>query len=474
MGHFQWVIIGMVLPILAASAPDPATDAPAPIGSTQRNVILIIGDGMGEQQVSIARNYLQGAAGRLLVDQMPVRATVQVLTSEDKIAGKPVYVADSANTATAMAAGIVTSRGRIGTAPGSDSVVPNIVELAERAGYRTGIVTTASVTDATPAGFFAHINFRLCENPAMMTEVTYRDIYLGECSQHLRINGGAGSISEQLAESGLDVVLGGGSKHFQPNAEGQAYTVRELAEQRGFTTVDNAAGLAAAEAPRRLLGLFSPSTMPVRLQGSGGRSAEHPEPSLLNQVHGYLGNVTLPAPMHCEPNPGFAAVPGLKTMTEAALALLSRDNDRGFFLMVESASIDKQAHERKPCGSIGEMEQLEEALASSLEYARLHPDTLVLVTADHSQAAQLVPFVSLFDAYPVPVFTPGQLARIVTPEGSTLAVNYATNNFLYEEHTGASVPLYANEPGRDLVPPFLQQPQLFQIMSDYLRLSGSQ
>jgi alkaline phosphatase len=119
------------------------------------------------------------------------------------------------------------------------------------------------------------------------------------------------------------------------------------------------------------------------------------------------------------------------------------------------------------------MEQLDEALASSLEFARTHPQTLVLVTADHSQAAQLVPFVSLFDAYPVPVYTPGQLARIVTPEGSTMAINYATTNFMLEEHTGASVPIYANEAGRDIVPPFLQQPQLFHIMSDYLQLNHS-
>ena len=57
--------------------------------------------------------------------------------------------------------------------------------------------------------------------------------------------------------------------------------------------------------------------------------------------------------------------------------------------MVESASIDKQSHERKPCGSIGELEQLEEALTAALTYAQSHPNTLILVTADHSQAAQL-------------------------------------------------------------------------------------
>jgi len=92
------------------------------------------------------------------------------------------------------------------------------------------------------------------------------------------------------------------------------------------------------------------------------------------------------------------------------------------------------------------------------------------VTADHSQAAQLIPDVSLYAAYPVPVYSPGKIARIITPEGGHMAVNYATNNFVMEEHTGAAVPLFSNEEGLGRIPPFLQQPQIFQITKDYLEL----
>jgi alkaline phosphatase len=149
---------------------------------------------------------------------------------------------------------------------------------------------------------------------------------------------------------------------------------------------------------------------------------------------------------------------------------LSANNDKGFFLMIESASIDKQSHERKPCGSIGEVEQLEEALQSALAFSRTHPKTLILVTADHSQAAQLIPYESLFSAYPIPVYTPGYLAQIETPEGSVMSVNYATTNFMMEEHTGAAVPLYANSQGQGKIPAFVQQPEIFKIMMDYLGL----
>jgi alkaline phosphatase len=454
----------------AALALTGAATAVAGAGET-RNVILIIGDGMDDQQITIARNYLRGAAGELLLDTMPLRAAVGVLAIEDKIDGKPVYVADSANTATSMATGVVTSRARIATSAGSDEDLATIVELAAARGYRTGIVTTASVTDATAAAFASHVSFRRCEGPRTMVDIQYGTINLGGCPEDLKANGGRGSIAEQLVASPLHVILGGGRKHFTADAEGEVFSVLELAVDNGFTVVGSPAELGSAPPAPRLLGLFSAGNMPVRLRGEDGRAAESPRPTMLNRMHGYLGDVSLPAPMNCTANPAAAKVPSLRQMTETALATLARDNKRGFFLMVESASIDKQAHERKPCGSIGELEQLEEALASALAFAASHPRTLVLVTADHSQAAQLVPVTSLFAAYPVPIYTPGKIALINTPEGGLMAVNYATNNFSHEEHTGANVPLFSNSEGEGLVTPYLVQAQIFTIMRTYLGLT---
>jgi alkaline phosphatase len=468
------VSCGLLCCLLLSSTPtmarDGALDADAGLVRQPRQVILIIGDGMDEQQITIARNYLKGAAGQLLLDQMPLRAAAQILTTEERENGKPVYVADSANTATSMATGAITSTGRISTSAGSDKDLTTIVELAAAAGLRSGIVTTASVTDATAAAFATHISFRLCEDPANMVSVRYKDIPMGDCSGDLKANGGKGSIAEQLVESPLDVILGGGGDRFNPTAEGESVSVVDLARRQGFQVVTSAAQLSSAVPDKRLLGLFSTSTMPVRLQGEGGREAEAPRPSWLNRLHPYLGSVKMPKAMVCEPNPDFARVPTLQQMTDAALRHLSHDNDQGFFLMIESASIDKQSHERKPCGSIGEVEQLEEALASALTFAQMHPHTLVLVTSDHSQAAQLVPYESLYSAFPIPIYTPGKLARIITPEGGRMAVNYATNNFKQEEHTGAAVPLFGNSEALGRIPPFIQQPQIFTITRDYLGL----
>jgi alkaline phosphatase len=465
-GRFQSGVFILVAVLIAGAA---AAKAP-------RNVILIIGDGMDDHQITIARNYLVGAAGRLTLDAMPLRSAVQVLTVTDEDPGTAVYVADSANSATSLATGVVTSRGRISTTSGSDKDITTIVEMANAAGMKTGIVTTSSVTDATPAAFMAHTSMRFCESPVTMEDIEFSGISIGSCTADLKRNGGLGSISEQIAAAGVDVVLGGGAEHFSPQVEGGHSSVLNAATASGYHVITNAAGLADAPADKKLLGLFSESHLPVRWQGEGGRVAEQPETSFLHNFHRYLGSVTFPEPMTCEPNPKAKGMPSLKRMTDTALRHLtaSRNNqvgeDKGFFLMIESASIDKQSHARNACGSIGELEQLEEALQSALAFAESNPETLILVTADHGHAAQLVPDKSMFSSFSIPVYSPGRVVRLKTPEGAILAVNYATNNFFIEEHTGVNVPLYTNDVGLGRVPTLVSQSEIYEIMVKFLGL----
>ncbi|MDP6978945.1 MAG: alkaline phosphatase [Myxococcota bacterium] len=435
-----------------------------------RNVILIIGDGMDDQQITIARNYLEGSRGVLSLDRLPVRSVAQVLTVSNEDPEQAIYVADSANTATSMATGVATSRGRISTTAGSDEDIKTIIERAEEAGFATGIVATASVTDATPASFAAHVSQRFCENPGQMSNIEYRGRVIGDCSQDLKANGGPGSISEQLVASGVDVILGGGAKHFEPMAEGEERSVKEVAAANGYRVVVDKAGLESAPGGGKLLGLFAPGHLPVMWQGEDGRVAEKPKPSFMNRIHKYLGKVKLPKPMTCVPNPAFEDTPSLAGMTDVALARLSQASDRGFFLIIESASIDKKSHGRDPCGSIGELEQLDRTVDRALAFAERHPETLILVTADHGHAAQIIPNESLFSRFGVPVYTPGHLARLKTPEGSIMGVNYATNDFKLEEHSGVNVPLYANQAGVGRVPPMITQPEVYDIMVGYLGL----
>ena len=442
------------------------------IAQSNKNVILIIGDGMDDQQITIARNYLKGADGQLLLDSMPIRAAVQVQTVDDNDPSKFIYVADSANSASTIATGVVTSIGRVSTAAKTSNNLTTIIEHAQKAGYKTGIVSTASVTDGTPAAFIAHMDKRFCENPDIMAGGLAYDRFEVDCGAFLKSNGRPGSISEQLVDSDVDVILGGGLKHFKHPIEDGSNTLLEQAEKNGFKLITTKQQLLeTTSSNEKLLGLFSRNTMPVRLQGEDGRIAEKPKRSLLNKIYKHIGDVTLPEPMRCEANPAFETMPELKTMTEIALSQL--ENKSGFFLIIESASIDKAAHRRDPCGSIGELEQLDETLAVALNFAKKSPNTLVLVTADHGQAAQLIPQVSMFDDPNfggLPIATRGNLARLITNEGSIMGINYATNEGDAEEHTGVNVPLFAN---KGPIKPLITQADIFHIMMQHLGLTAS-
>jgi alkaline phosphatase len=435
----------------------PATTAAAALPK----VILVIGDGMDQHQITIARNYLVGYEGRLTLDTLPERSSVQTQTLAEEDPRVPEYVPDSANTATAMATGIVTSAGRIGTTAGTDRDAASIMELAQAAGFGTGIVTTSSVTDATPASFVAHISFRLCESPrAMVNRNAENPVFSSDCSGDLKANGGKGSIAEQIAVSNVDVVLGGGQRNFDQPAEGETTkTVADIAAENGFRVIRTPAELAALTPGGKVLGLFAPGTMTVQWRGAGDARAE--------EVAHVDGRVVYPEPFTCEPNPEFAAMPTLEAMARTALGRL--DDGGSFVLMIESASIDKQSHARRPCGQIGELKQLDDTVKMLLDYARAHPETLVLVTADHSQAAQLIPETSILAA--LNAASPGHFARLRTLEGAVMGINYATNDAAQEDHSGADVPLFAFGPGAEEIPAQIRQTEIFGLMLRHLKLS---
>src|ERR1051325_7448340 len=180
--------------LLCCSALLAQQHAQTPRGVRARNVIFLIGDGMGEQEIALARNYQVGAAGRLTMDKLPVTGVATTYSLQEKDPAKPDYVTDSAAGATAWTTGHKTSNGRISTAAGTNTILKTILEIAQERGYRTGNVTTAELTDATPAALGAHENDRRCEGPSDMAR----------CPQFKTDAGGPGSIAEQLVDHKID------------------------------------------------------------------------------------------------------------------------------------------------------------------------------------------------------------------------------------------------------------------------------
>ncbi len=150
----------------------------------------------------------------------------------------------------------------------------------------------------------------------------------------------------------------------------------------------------------------------------------------------YHGNIDKP-PVTCTPNPKRdASVPTLAQMTEKAIDLLSR-NEKGFFLQVEGASIDKQDHAANPCGQIGETVDLDEAVQKALEFAKKDGNTLVIVTADHAHASQIIPADSK---------APGLTQALNTQDGAVMVMSYGNSEEESMEHTGTQLRIAAYGP----------------------------
>ncbi len=407
------------------------------VNTTAKNVILLIGDGMGDSEITAARNQAMGAGGFFPgIDALPLTGQYTHY-SLDKKTHKPNYVTDSAASATAWATGTKSYNGAIGVdVNGKDQVT--ILELAKAAGKATGNVSTAELQDATPAALMAHVTSRKCYGPEKTSEL---------CPTNALEQGGKGSISEQMLKTRPDVTLGGGAKSCSESAKAGEYqgkTLREQAQALGFQLVDNLDGMNAiqqADQTKPVLGLFSDGNMPVRWQG--------PKAS-------YHGNIDKPV-VTCEVNKDRpASTPTLAQMTKKAIDLLST-NENGFFLQVEGASIDKQDHAANPCGQIGETVDLDEAVQQALAFAREHGDTLVVVTADHAHSSQIIENGSK---------APGLTQAVNTKDGAVMTISYGNSEEDSQGHTGTQLRIAAYGPYAANVVGLTDQTDLFFTLKD--------
>jgi len=343
------------------------------VGGQAKNVIVFIGDGMGIAHRTAARIMLSGVSqgksrGPLAMDAFPYTGLVTTHSLNS-------IVTDSSPGAACYSTGNKGNNNQHGVFPDDTADkfdnprVESIGELLRRtAGKSLGIVTTSDVFDATPGAFGSHTQDR---------------------------GAGTGIVDQYLDErgsTGLVVLMGGGRKWFLPaGTPGSARTAstdyvlpadlasgwgvpagavdpaRDLLadfEAGGFTYVAGATELrAVATDTKKLLGLFAYSNMNVALDKIQKRRGAS------TVVDDY----------------GFPDQPMLDEMTEKALEVLSKDRD-GFVLMVEGASIDKQAHNMDSERWLWDTIELDRAIQVAEEWASRRDDTLIVVTADHECA----------------------------------------------------------------------------------------
>lgn len=340
-------------------------------GQKVKNIIICIGDGMGSSHRTAARIVKNGvflgkANSLLTMDQFPVNAMIRTSSLNS-------IITDSSPGASCYSTGNKGNNNQHGVFPDDtpdnfdNPRVENIGEyLARTQGKALGIVTTADVFDSTPGAFGSHTQSRRSGT--------------GICDQFL---------DESVTTANLRVLLGGGRKWFLPaTTPGSARSAeldyvlpedvvaawkvpagaidpdRDLLsdfQKAGFTYAPDRTSLSAAPADtERLLGLFALSNMNVakdKIDGRRGHAAI---------VEDY----------------GFPDQPMLDEMAEKALHVLSR-GPKGFILMVEAASIDKQAHNMDSDRWILDTIEFDYAIAKCRAFQEANPDTLVIVTADH-------------------------------------------------------------------------------------------
>jgi alkaline phosphatase len=326
-----------------ASGPRPAVPGQA------KNVIFFLGDGMGINTLTAARIYAVGEEGELAIDTLPESAFVKTFSND-------AQVTDSAASMSAYMTGVKQNNGVISmstdtraispTVDGKRTVsrcnsghaVPTLAELAKSRGMAAGVVTTTSVTDATPAATYAHACHRKLEQDIAAALVP----------------GGAG-YNKALGQSGLDLVFGGGVQQFTPlDAGGKRADGRNLLGElqgKGWRVASNTAQLQA----------LAPNAQPVI--------------GLFAQNHFAYEAARDPAQQ-----------PALSEMTSKAIDILA-NNPNGFFLVVEGGLIDHALHATLAKRALQETVSYNAAIKTALDKMnKLDPglkNTLIVATADH-------------------------------------------------------------------------------------------
>lgn len=258
-----------------------------------KNVILVIGDGMGENHILNTITYFDMENPSFMADQKGYIGTNSLSGTTDSAAG-----------GTALATGNKVQNGEIAQLSGEK--LEQITTIAQNASMKTGVITTDTLDGATPASFSAHASSRNFTNQIINTQ----------------------------ASSNVDLMMGRWSSD---------YTNRSYVfEEKGYTIAENEEELLAAKDSQKLIGL--------------------------------MGNI------NSQYLPGCEEHYQLKEMTQFAIEYL--ENEKGFFLMIEGAYIDKHSHNNDLYKMMCEMRSLIDTIDYLYEYAA-DGETAIFITADH-------------------------------------------------------------------------------------------
>ncbi|MGL5390520.1 MAG: alkaline phosphatase [Shewanella sp.] len=302
------LLLGICLcfsPLSFANIP-PSDSGPSKAPARPKNIVVMIGDGMGPAYTSAYRYYQDNPDTEEVEQTVFDRLLVGMAsTYPARVSG---YVTDSAAAATALATGVKTYNGAV-SVDTQKQPLPTLLEKAKALGLSTGIAVSSQINHATPAAFLAHNESRKNYD----------------------------ALAQSYLATNADVLLGGGQKYFSP----------ELLTQftnKGYQHITQIEELASIKQPK-VLGLFAAVQLPWAIDEQDAKK--------------------------------------LSTLTQKALSLLSQ-NEQGFVLLVEGSLIDWAGHNNDVATAMAEINEFSNAIEVVEQFVREHPDTLMVITADHS------------------------------------------------------------------------------------------
>ena len=291
-------------------------------GQKAKYVFLFIGDGMGLNQVNAANLFF--SLDKAKYGETPLLFTTFPIATFVTTYSTNFQITDSAASGTAIASGNKTFQGALGV--DKDTVrVESIAEMARDKGKKVGIITSVSLEHATPAAFYAHVPKR----------------------------GWSYEIACHLAGSGFDFFAGSGVNTRDADHAGNSKeNIFEVIEKSGYTIARGREDyLSKKDGAEKILLVSEDNPRKPRLDFAIDRKE---------------GEV------------------GIKTMTEDAIEFLTRNNRKGFFIMVEGGIIDHACHTNDAATAFREIKDMDDAVRVAYDFYLKHPkETLIIVTADH-------------------------------------------------------------------------------------------
>lgn len=370
IGAFVWALLATIVVIVLAvviqhqQAQKPSRDKIHHDGrpSGKRNLVFMVSDGMGPTSLSLTRSWRQYVDGLPLDD---VLVLDKHFIGQSRTRSSNSLITDSAAGATAFSCGRKSYNGAISVTP---DYLPcgSVMEAAKRAGYKTGLVVTTRITDATPACFASHVLDRSMDDEIALQLV------------------GEGPLGRSV-----DLILGGGRCHFLPNSttagcRKDGRDVTKTAKDEGWNYISTREEFdalnigSAVELP--LLGLFARSDIPFEID------RRHEDETY----------------------------PSLEEMARTALRALSdatRDSDQGFFVMIEGSRIDHAGHANDPAAQVHEVLAYDRTVQAVLEFLDEQEEPGIMISTSDHETGGLATARQLTVDYPDYVWYPQALAN---------------------------------------------------------------